>query len=125
MDFQESRRHKLNVSSQPFLVVGLSSTDSLMVLNAPADLHQRFKDAISESWPLGIQKWSFQNDVLVIKMRSYPWNPEGFGPFIQECFCGQSSVVCSLRIGIYMGIPTSRVPPTPCFSNTIPTWYKG
>ena len=54
-----------NVSSQPFLVVGRSSTDSLMVLNAPADLHQLFKDAISESWPLGIQKWSsFKNGLF-------------------------------------------------------------
>ena len=69
-----------NVSSQPFLIVGLSSTDSLMVLNAPADLRQLFKDAISESWPLGIQKWSsFKNGVLVIKLRGHPWNPDGFG----------------------------------------------
>ena len=40
----------------PFLVVGLSSTDSLMILNAPTQLHQLFRDVIQKSWPAGIPK---------------------------------------------------------------------
>ena len=66
-----------NFSSQPFLVVGLSSSDSLMVLNAPVDLHQLLKNAISKSWPSGIQKWSYENDVLLIKLKGFPWCPDG------------------------------------------------
>ena len=65
------------ISSEPFLVVGLSSSDSLMVLNAPETLHQLFKDAITKSWPSGIQKWSYKDEVLLIKLRGYPWNAEG------------------------------------------------
>ena len=66
-----------NFSSQPFLVVGLSSSDSLMVLNAPVDLHQLLKNAISKSWRSGIQKWSYENDVLLIKLKGFPWCPDG------------------------------------------------
>ena len=64
-------------SSQPFLVVGLSSSDSLMVLNAPTQLHQTFKDVIQKSWPPGIQKWSLENGVLLIKLNGTPWRPDG------------------------------------------------
>lgn len=65
------------LSLQPFMVVGLSSSDSLMVLNAPADLHQTFKDVIDKSWPRGIQRWSFENGVLLIKLNGNPWHPDG------------------------------------------------
>lgn len=64
-------------SSQPFLIVGLSSTDSLMVLNASTQLHQTFKDVIQKSWPSGIQHWSYNNGVLLIKLNGTPWNPGG------------------------------------------------
>ena len=66
-----------NFSSLPFLVVGLSSYDSLMILNAPMDHHQLFKDAVERSWPSGIQKWTYENEVLLIKLKGYPWNPNG------------------------------------------------
>jgi len=66
-----------SLSSQPFLVVGLSSYDSLMVLNAPTQLHQTFKDLIQKSWPPGIQDWSYNNDVLLIKLKGTPWHPDG------------------------------------------------
>ena len=65
------------LSSQPFLIIGLSSWDSLMVLNAPMDLHQVLKDAIERSWPKGIQKWTYENEVLLIKLKGYPWRPDG------------------------------------------------
>ena len=65
------------LSSQPFMVVGLSSTDSLMVLNAPVDLHQTFKDVLDKSWPHGIQRWSYENSVLLIKLKGTPWLPNG------------------------------------------------
>ena len=63
--------------SKPFLIVGLSSYDSLMILNASMDLHQLFKDAIERTWHRGIQKWKFENDVLVVKLKGYPWHPDG------------------------------------------------
>ncbi|KAL9969936.1 hypothetical protein ACROYT_G022221 [Oculina patagonica] len=63
-------------SSQPFMVVGLSSTDTLMVLNAPADLHHTFKDVIDKTWPRGIQRWSYENSVLLIKLKGTPWHPD-------------------------------------------------
>ena len=69
--------HVTVLSSQPFMVVGLSSSDSFMVLNAPADLHQTFKDVIDKSWPRGIQRWSFENGVLLIKLNGTPWHPDG------------------------------------------------
>ena len=65
------------VSLEPFLVVGLSSTDSLMVLNAPETLHQVFKDAVTNLWPSGIQKWSYKDEVLLIKLTGNPWCAEG------------------------------------------------
>lgn len=63
--------------SQPFLIVALSSYDSLMILNAPTDLHQLFKDAVERTWPSGIQKWTYENEVWLIKLKGYPWNPDG------------------------------------------------
>ena len=61
----------------PFLVVGLSNLDSLMILNAPSQLHQVFKDAIEESWPSGIQNWTVDNELLSIKLKGKPWLPGG------------------------------------------------
>ena len=66
----------VDFSPQPFLVVGLSGFDSLMVLNAPSELHQVFKDAIEKSWPNGIQKWTYKNNVLMIKLKGFPWFSE-------------------------------------------------
>lgn len=66
-----------SISSRPFLVVALSSFDSFMILNAPMDLHQLFKDAIERTWPNGIQKWTYENEVLLIKLKGYPWSPDG------------------------------------------------
>ena len=63
--------------SKPFLIVGLSSYDSLMVLNAPMDLHKLFKDAIEKTWPKGIQQWAYESEVLLIKLKGYPWQPDG------------------------------------------------
>lgn len=63
--------------SLPFLIVGLSSYDSLMVLNGPMDLHQTFKDVIEKSWPQGIQRWTYENDVLMIKLKGNPWYANG------------------------------------------------
>lgn len=65
------------LTSRPFMVVGLSSTDSLMILNAPVDLHQTFKDVLDKSWPRGIQRWSYDNSVLLIKLKGTPWHPDG------------------------------------------------
>ena len=66
----------IDVSPQPFLVIGLSGFDSLMILNAPMDLHQLFKDAIERSWPNGIEKWKYdENEVLMIKLKGNPWFP--------------------------------------------------
>ena len=62
---------------KPFLIVGLSSYDSLMVLNAPTDLHKLFKDAIEKTWPKGIQQWTYENEVLLVKLKGYPWQPDG------------------------------------------------
>ncbi|XP_068691739.1 uncharacterized protein [Montipora foliosa] len=64
-----------SLSSQPFLVVGLSSIDSLMILNSPAQLHQTFKDVIRKAWPPGIQNWSCNNGVLLITLNGTPWIP--------------------------------------------------
>ena len=72
------------ISSRPLLIVGLSSTDSLMILNAPEELHQTFKIIVENSWSRGIQKWSFENNVLVIKLYGTPWNPDG-----QETVCSR------------------------------------
>lgn len=63
--------------SVPFLIVGLSSWDSLMVLNGPMELHQVIKDAVEKSWPSGIQKWTYENDVLKVKMKGNPWHTNG------------------------------------------------
>ena len=63
--------------SLPFLIVGLSGWDSLMVLNAPMELHQLFKDVVEKSWPNGIQKWTYENDVLKIKLKGNPWCANG------------------------------------------------
>ncbi|XP_078343312.1 uncharacterized protein LOC144629028 [Oculina patagonica] len=63
--------------SLPFLIVGLSSWDTLMVLNAPMELHQMFKDVVEKSWPKGIQKWSYEGDVLKIKLKGYAWHADG------------------------------------------------
>ncbi|XP_074610530.1 uncharacterized protein LOC141864595 [Acropora palmata] len=63
--------------STPLLVVGLSSYDSLMIVNAPMELHQLFKDVIERTYPNGIQKWNYKDDVLVIKLKGYPWNSDG------------------------------------------------
>ena len=65
------------VSTRPLLIVGLSSTDSLMVLNAPEELHQTFRDVVQKSWKAGIQRWTYENYVLVIKLSGYPWHPDG------------------------------------------------
>lgn len=65
------------VSTRPLLIVGLSSTDSLMVLNAPEELHQTFKDVVAKSWNAGIQRWTYENSVLVIKLVGNPWHPDG------------------------------------------------
>ncbi|KAL9960254.1 hypothetical protein ACROYT_G033689 [Oculina patagonica] len=61
----------------PFLIVGLSSCDSLMVLNAPMELHQMFKNVVEKSWPNGIQEWTHENDVLKIKLKGNPWDANG------------------------------------------------
>ena len=61
--------------STPLLIVGLSSYDCLMIVNAPMELHQLFKDVIERTWPNGIQKWKYEDDVLVIKLKGYPWRP--------------------------------------------------
>ena len=63
--------------TQPFLIVGLSSWDTLMVLNAPMDFHQMFKDVMEKSWPNGIQRWTYENDVLLIKLKGNPWCANG------------------------------------------------
>ncbi|XP_078342440.1 uncharacterized protein LOC144628243 [Oculina patagonica] len=63
--------------SLPLLIVGLSRWDSLIVLNAPMELQQMFKDVIEKSWPKGIQKWNYKNDVLKIKLKGYPWYADG------------------------------------------------
>lgn len=63
--------------SLPFLIVGLSSFDSLMVLNGPMDLHHLFKDVMEKSWPQGIQRWTYENDVLMIKLKGNPWYANG------------------------------------------------
>ena len=47
-----------------------------MILNAPSELHQVFKDAIEKSWPNGIQKWTYKNNVLMIKLKGFPWFSE-------------------------------------------------
>ena len=64
-------------SSRPFLVVALGSWDSLMILYSPMDLHQLFKDVIERTWPKGVQKWTYKNEVLLIKLNGYPWSPDG------------------------------------------------
>ena len=63
--------------SLPFLTVGLNSMDSLLVLNAPIELHQMFKDVIDNSWPKGIRKWTYKNGVLKIKLKENPWCADG------------------------------------------------
>ncbi|XP_078343323.1 uncharacterized protein LOC144629038 isoform X2 [Oculina patagonica] len=63
--------------SLPLLIVGLSSWDTLMVLNAPTELHQTFKDVVERSWPKGIQTWTYEEDVLKIKLNGYPWYADG------------------------------------------------
>ena len=63
--------------SLPFLIVGLSGFDSLMVLNAPMELHQMLKDVLESSWPKGIQKWTYKDDVLKIKLKGNPWYADG------------------------------------------------
>lgn len=64
--------------SLPFLMVDLIGVDSLMVFNAPLDLHHMFKDVIEKSWPHGIQQWTYENDVLLIKLNGTPWCADGW-----------------------------------------------
>ena len=66
---------QINFPSKPFLIVGLSSY-AMMIINAPMDLHQLFKNAIERTWPTGIQKWKFENDALIVKLKGYPWRPD-------------------------------------------------
>ncbi|KAL9960256.1 hypothetical protein ACROYT_G033691 [Oculina patagonica] len=63
----------------PLLIVGLCSWDSLMVLNAPMELlrHRVFQDIVEKSWPKGMQKWTYENDILMIKIKGNPWNASG------------------------------------------------
>ncbi|XP_078368412.1 uncharacterized protein LOC144652262 [Oculina patagonica] len=63
--------------SLPLLIVGLSCLKSLIVLNAPMELHQMFKDVMEKTWPKGIEKWSYKNYVLKIKLKGYPWCADG------------------------------------------------
>lgn len=48
-----------------------------MVLNGPMDLHHLFKDVMEKSWPQGIQRWTYENDVLMIKLKGNPWYANG------------------------------------------------
>ena len=66
-----------NDSSQQFLVVRVCSSDTLMVINAPTDLHQLFRDVVKKSWPKVIQKWTYEDGVLLIKLKGFPWCPDG------------------------------------------------
>lgn len=66
-----------NDSSQQFLVVRVCSSDTLMVINALTDLHQLFRDAVKKSWPKVIQKWTYEDGVLLIKLKGFPWCPDG------------------------------------------------
>ena len=59
----------------PFLVVDLNNLDSLMILNAPSELHQVFKDTIEKSWPSRTENWTVDNDVLSVKLKGKPWLP--------------------------------------------------
>ena len=61
--------------SKPLLVVGLSSYNSLMIVNAPMELHQLFKDVIQRTY--SIYKWKYKDDVLVIRLSGSPWHPDG------------------------------------------------
>ena len=67
------------VSTRPLLIVGLCSTDAMVVVNAPENLHQVIRDVVQKSWPAGIKEWipKSENTVLMIKLVGDPWHPHG------------------------------------------------
>ena len=60
-------------SAYPFVCVGLSSTDKLMIINLPTQLIETFKQTVRRNWTRGIQNESYQNGVLEIEMCGFPW----------------------------------------------------
>ncbi|XP_046840345.1 uncharacterized protein LOC124434494 [Xenia sp. Carnegie-2017] len=60
-------------SAYPFVCVGLSSTDKLMIINLPTQLVETFKQTVRRNWTRGIQNESYQNGVFEIKMCGNPW----------------------------------------------------
>lgn len=63
-----------NVSSvYQFVCVGLSSSDKLQVVYLPSQLIEPFKQTVRQYWTYGIQKETYENGVLEVKMSGNPW----------------------------------------------------
>ena len=61
-------------SVHPFVCVGLSSTDTIQIINLPSQLIEPFKQVVRQFWTKGIQKESYENGVLKIKLAGNPWS---------------------------------------------------
>ena len=60
-------------STVPYIGLGLSSNDSLVFVNLPANLEQPLREAIQMAWRLGHQEWAYNDGVLKVKLRGTPW----------------------------------------------------
>ncbi len=60
-------------STLPYIGLGLSSNDSLVFVNLPANLEQPLRAAIQMAWRLGHQEWAYNDGVLKVKLRGTPW----------------------------------------------------
>ena len=67
------RKSAPEVSPLPYIGIGLSSNDSLVFVNLPANLEQPLREAIQIAWRLGHQEWAYKDGVLKVKLRGTPW----------------------------------------------------
>ena len=67
------RKSAPEIAILPYIGVGLSSNDSLVFVNLPANLEQPLREAIQFAWRLGHQEWAYKDGVLKVKLRGTPW----------------------------------------------------
>jgi hypothetical protein len=67
------RKSAPEFSTLPYIGIGLSSNDSLLFVNLPANLEQPLREAIQIAWRLGHQEWKYNDGVLKVKLSGTPW----------------------------------------------------
>ena len=67
------RKSAPEIATLPYIGIGLSSNDSLVFVNLPANLEQPLREAIQFAWRLGHQEWAYKDGVLKVKLRGTPW----------------------------------------------------